>query len=413
MNDKRSLRLFPVATISVVALAFAFGCTNNVTDGPAARGGAGAAGGVAGSGGVTGGSGGVTGGSGGTTGGSGGTTGATGGATGGSGGTTGGSGGVSGGSGGATGGSGGTSGATGGMTGGSGGTSGATGGTGGTGGTPADSGTGGKAGDSGTTPLPDARGDVDLTGRTPARCAAPITPIYGWKGGKVGSVAGDCDKQTRSIDFEPVGTDSTTYPSPTTPYTITDTGNAFGAAQVSNCRVYCFNQGLLIGVDFVNDGNPKNLVGEVIMDFPTVATATNPDIAPFADVRALNYLGWFHFDRPVDGAQPLPGGTISVNTVVKTTTGIVLSDPVVWQLDGSWAVNADSPLYPVDGAPPPKTGWNEVKYFPITNGFKTVPADQAKLVNVTGIGYRFTWKNPPAGGQWHNILAIDHVQIRP
>jgi hypothetical protein len=37
----------------------------------------------------------------------------------------------------------------------------------------------------------------------------------------------------------------------------------------------------------------------------------------------------------------------------------------------------------------------------------------AKLAAVTGMGVRIEWTNMAAGTQWHGVLTIDHMQIRP
>jgi hypothetical protein len=335
MNDKRSLRLFPAATISIVP--FAFGCSNNVTDGPAARGGAGATAGAPG------GSGGTTGGAGGTTGGAGGTTGGAGGVTGGAGGTTGGS--------------------------------------------------SGSADASADRVVVDVVAiDVDPKGRTLPTCVAPISAT-------ARSLTNECDAQQFSIDFEPDNTTSKTYPVSTTPAAITD-GNALGLMAVNNCRPYCYQQALTVGVDFANDGNPANLMGEVIADFPTVGTATYPK--PIPNAAGLYHLGWYMFEGlpgADGGATLLPGGTITSQLVIKTKDNGRL-----------YSTNIDT--YDMVRGKYPQNGntWWETKYSPLSGAFSA--ADAAKLVNVTGIGYKFVWKNAPAGARWKGILALDHLQIR-
>jgi hypothetical protein len=186
-----------------------------------------------------------------------------------------------------------------------------------------------------------------------------------------------------------------------TPAAITD-GNALGLIEVNNCRPYCYEQALTVGVDFANDGNPDNLIGEVIVDFPTVPTATNPKVAPIPNAATLYHLGWYMFEGlPGTDGKPtlLPGGSITSQLVIKTKdNGRVYSNQTDTydMVHGKWPQNGNT--------------WWETKYAPLSSGFSA--ADAAKLVNVTGIGYRFVWKNPPAGATWKGILALDHVQIR-
>jgi hypothetical protein len=376
MRNQNGLRVLLPALLGAFFWGTANGCSSSDAT-PADTSGSGGA--TGGSGGATGGSGGAMGGSGGATGGSGGAMGGAGGAMGGAGGAMGGAGGAMGGAGGATGGTGGTTGGTGGTTGGTGGTTGGTGGV--------------KDASTDSVVVDVVAIDVDPKGRTVPTCTAPVSAT-------ARSLTNECDAQQFSIDFEPNNTTSKTYPVSGTPAVITD-GNALGLIEFNNCRPYCYEQALSVGVDFANDGNPANLMGEVIADFPTVPTTTNPKVAPIPDASGKYHLGWYMFEGVpgTDGKPtPLPGGTITSQFVVKTKdNGRIYSNQIDnYSFNGKWPGNGNA--------------WWETKYDPLRNGFSA--ADAAKLVNVTGIGYKFVWTNPPAGAKWKAVVSLDHLQIR-
>jgi hypothetical protein len=77
-------------------------------------------------------------------------------------------------------------------------------------------------------------------------------------------------------------------------------------------------------------------------------------------------------------------------------SAIVSNDVVQWKASGSWNNN----------------GWMEFR--DLGNGSNLAARfPGADLSAVTGMGVRVEWTNMAAGSDWHGVLTIDHMQIRP
>jgi hypothetical protein len=196
--------------------------------------------------------------------------------------------------------------------------------------------------------------------RTPPTCATPVPSPNG-----PGSIT--CDFLDQSIDFEA----DAGYPSPPGSIKITAFGSALGDFQINDCHPVCYTQNLTVGLDIVAGGDPKQLQGEVIAQFP----------APLPMGNGRNSLGWIYIDGP--NAPPFE---INAQLVAETPAGVFAAAPM----------------------PVPFRVFKEFKYFPVGTG-----TFGAALTNITGMGFRIMAPaNTPAGQEFHGVIYIDHLQIR-
>lgn len=188
----------------------------------------------------------------------------------------------------------------------------------------------------------------------------------------------ECDFEAQGIDFDVMAAYPANrnpgYDPSTTPASFTDFGTGFTGSIAHECHPYCWKGNLTIGLD-VLAGNEASTKGEVLFAFP-------PTVAPIANAKGRDSLGWVYLDGPA-----LPQGTkVTVQMVLKAT--------------------GKAPVLGTGTHDLPKGQWVEFKYFPIQQGF----AD-ADLLNITHIGFRATVSPAPAA-DWHGVIYADHFQLR-
>ena len=207
---------------------------------------------------------------------------------------------------------------------------------------------------------------IDAAGRTQPTCVTPV-PSPNAKG------SGECDFLGQTIDFEL----DAGYPSPAGAIKITDFGLALGLWQINSCHPYCYSQNFTVGVDIVGGGDPKQLNGEVIFEFPAAGKGL-----PIPTGVGRDSLAWIW----LEGATK-PPFTINAQMVVETMTGTVTNKQI-------------------KAVPFGPNAWTEFKYFGITDNTFAAP-----LRNITGIGFRIM-ATATAGQEWHGVAYIDHLQMR-
>jgi hypothetical protein len=227
---------------------------------------------------------------------------------------------------------------------------------------------------------------VDAAGRTPPTCAKS-TPSFN----EVMSQQTECDFLLQSLDFE----DRFSYPSTAASIKVTTFGLAFGLYEIDSCSPYCYKKNLTVGIDIVGGGDPKQLQGEIIVEFP----ATGPGLPITALDNSRNSLAWITFD----GAMK-PPFEIDTQLVIETSAGILASAETkpFFKPGGN-----KNPFGPFQGNNYSYNNGCEFKYFPITGG----GGFAAGTSMVTGMGFRIVAK-AAAGQEWHGVAYIDHLQIR-